>query len=229
MRRVALRRSMVVIVTAIGTNIVFSCANSHSVCGVNAWASTQVVSNQVIQIDVRHPRLLLYREGKLIKSFPVALGTDVNATPIGQWRIVDKQRDWGKGFGTRWIGLNVPWGTYGIHGTNRPESIGQFASHGCIRMRNEDVEQLYDMVGIGTPVNIEGNPLAHLRVLEHGNIGADVREVQRALKARSFYRGPLDGRFDTEVQTALLYFQLIHHLPMNGEVSMDDYTALGLH
>jgi L,D-transpeptidase-like protein len=43
---------------------------------------------------------------------------------------------------------------YGIHGTNEPESIGHAASHGCVRLRNEDVEKLYDMVAVGTPVYI---------------------------------------------------------------------------
>jgi len=43
---------------------------------------------------------------------------------------------------------------YGIHGTDEPESIGHSVSHGCIRLRNEDVEQLYPMVPIGTPVYI---------------------------------------------------------------------------
>jgi hypothetical protein len=43
---------------------------------------------------------------------------------------------------------------YGIHGTNVPESIGQAASHGCIRMRNEDIEALAPLVPVGTPVYI---------------------------------------------------------------------------
>lgn len=43
---------------------------------------------------------------------------------------------------------------YGIHGTDHPESIGKAASHGCVRLRNEDVEKLYDMVPVGTPVFI---------------------------------------------------------------------------
>ncbi|HEU4879857.1 MAG TPA: L,D-transpeptidase [Gemmatimonadaceae bacterium] len=43
---------------------------------------------------------------------------------------------------------------YGIHGTNVPESIGRSVSHGCVRLRNEDIEKLYDMVPIGTPVYI---------------------------------------------------------------------------
>lgn len=43
---------------------------------------------------------------------------------------------------------------YGIHGTNVPESIGRSVSHGCIRLRNEDIEKLYDMIPVGTPVYI---------------------------------------------------------------------------
>ena len=43
---------------------------------------------------------------------------------------------------------------YGIHGTDHPESIGQSVSHGCVRMRNEDIEKLYPMVAVGTPVYI---------------------------------------------------------------------------
>jgi len=43
---------------------------------------------------------------------------------------------------------------YGIHGTNAPETIGRSVSHGCVRVRNEDIEKLYDMVPVGTPVYI---------------------------------------------------------------------------
>jgi lipoprotein-anchoring transpeptidase ErfK/SrfK len=43
---------------------------------------------------------------------------------------------------------------YGIHGTNRPKSIGKAASHGCIRMRNQDVEDLFERVEVGDPVEL---------------------------------------------------------------------------
>jgi lipoprotein-anchoring transpeptidase ErfK/SrfK len=46
-------------------------------------------------------------------------------------------------------------GTYAIHGTNRPSTIGHFVSHGCIRMYNEDIRKLYRLVRIGTPVIVE--------------------------------------------------------------------------
>ena len=54
--------------------------------------------------------------------------------------------------GTRWIGLSRK--GYGIHGTNNPRSIGRRASHGCIRMRNRDVEELFEMVAVGDRVEI---------------------------------------------------------------------------
>lgn len=49
--------------------------------------------------------------------------------------------------------LNIGDG-YALHGTNRPETVGRSVSHGCVRLRNEDIASLYDMVPIGTPVYI---------------------------------------------------------------------------
>ena len=57
--------------------------------------------------------------------------------------------------GTRWIGLSKA--GYGIHGTNAPESIGRAASHGCVRMRNRDVEELFALIGVGTLVEVVAN------------------------------------------------------------------------
>jgi lipoprotein-anchoring transpeptidase ErfK/SrfK len=54
---------------------------------------------------------------------------------------------------------------YGIHGTNAPESIGHSASHGCIRMRNTDVEELFDLVDVGIPVQLLSEPSPDLRKL----------------------------------------------------------------
>jgi hypothetical protein len=56
--------------------------------------------------------------------------------------------------GTRWLGLSRP--RYGIHGTNAPRSIGHAASHGCIRLRNRDVERLFTMLQVGDAVKIRG-------------------------------------------------------------------------
>ena len=54
--------------------------------------------------------------------------------------------------GLRWIGLNVK--GYGIHGTNHPNSIGKNASHGCIRLRNPDIRDLFARVQVGDPVSL---------------------------------------------------------------------------
>lgn len=51
--------------------------------------------------------------------------------------------------------LTLRGGEYAIHGTNRPSSVGGFVSHGCIRMYNEDILELYRLVKVGTPVIVE--------------------------------------------------------------------------
>ncbi|MNG23774.1 putative L,D-transpeptidase YkuD [compost metagenome] len=76
----------------------------------------------------------------------------VTKTPKGEFRIINKQANPGGPFGVLWMGLSKP--HYGIHGTNDPSSIGREVSHGCIRMYNEDVLQLSDLVPLGTKVTI---------------------------------------------------------------------------
>ena len=196
---------------------------------VDARTSVNTVNTvDAIRIDTAKPLMKVFHAGQLIHTYPVALGKPDSATPIGSWRIVNKQRGWGSGFGTRWLGLDVPWGIYGIHGTNRPASIGQFASNGCIRMRNQDVEQLYALTPVGASVIVTGDPLRHLRNLEYGHVGADVQLVQQKLRQAGFYRGPCDGRFGVGTQFSLVYFELSRQLPMDGVVGVDDYRALGL-
>jgi lipoprotein-anchoring transpeptidase ErfK/SrfK len=51
--------------------------------------------------------------------------------------------------------LTLGSGEYAIHGTNRPSSIGRFVSHGCIRMHNDDIRQLFRLVSVGTPVIVD--------------------------------------------------------------------------
>ena len=110
-----------------------------------------------IMIDLTESMLYLFENNKLIKKYPVAQGKSRTPSPIGIWYITNKARNWGSGFGTRWMGLNVPWGVYGIHGTNKPGSIGHRASAGCFRMRNSDVEELYSIVPYKTRVVVYGN------------------------------------------------------------------------
>jgi L,D-transpeptidase ErfK/SrfK len=107
-----------------------------------------------ITIDLARRVLTLYRDSSILKSYPVAVGAPDSPTPPGNWTIAEKIDHPGGAFGSRWMGLSIPGGSYGIHGTNMPNSIGTYASHGCVRMFNEDVIDLYNLVSIGTPVRI---------------------------------------------------------------------------
>jgi hypothetical protein len=109
-------------------------------------------------------------DGKVLLEFPVGLGRD-NATPTGSFVIRVRQKDptwWRPGepsipardprniLGTRWLGFQETQDLagFGIHGTDDPSSLGKESSAGCVRLRNEDIELLYDFVAYGTEVVI---------------------------------------------------------------------------
>jgi lipoprotein-anchoring transpeptidase ErfK/SrfK len=95
----------------------------------------------------------LYKGNKIIRTYPVAVGKPSTPTPLGHWRIIKKGL-WGAQFGGHFMQINVPGGIYGIHGTDIPASISKAISHGCVRMYSNNAKELYDMIPIGTPVNI---------------------------------------------------------------------------
>ncbi|MGZ8377821.1 MAG: L,D-transpeptidase [Gemmatirosa sp.] len=76
----------------------------------------------------------------------IVVGGNLLVPPFGT-----NQRRYREVLGTRRLNLGDG---YALHGTNRPETIGQAVSHGCVRLRNEDVEWLYEQVPVGTPVYI---------------------------------------------------------------------------
>ncbi|MEG0451390.1 MAG: L,D-transpeptidase family protein, partial [Lysinibacillus sp.] len=100
-----------------------------------------------IEISVNNRWLRLFKNGVLQKQYPIAVGKMLTETPLGNYIIVNKQPNPGGPFGTMWMSLSKE--HYGIHGTNNPSSIGHAVSHGCIRMHNEDVEELARTVPIG--------------------------------------------------------------------------------
>jgi len=118
-----------------------------------------------IKIDISENKLYLFLDDKPIQSYRVATGKD-NSTPAGEFVIVNKLKDptWYKTgavippdspenqLGTRWLGFDHA--GYGIHGTIEPESIGNSVSAGCIRMLNNEVEEIYNMVPVGTKVKV---------------------------------------------------------------------------
>lgn len=198
---------------------------------ISSGTPEQSPKKQFILIDVDKRKLELYADADVIFTAPVAVGKSSTPSPLGYWKIVSKGK-WSGGFGSRWMGLNVPWGLYGLHGTNKPESIGGAVSHGCIRMYNRDVEKLYDLVSIGTPVKIAAGSfglLGHSRpFLVPGERSSHVLAVQHNLSARGYYTGSLDGIYGWGTETAVRSFQQDHKLPVTGRVDAKTYDALGL-
>lgn len=180
-----------------------------------------------IVINVLERKLYLYRNNKLFQVYPVAVGTPSTPSPRGEFQITQKAV-WGDGFGTRWMRISTPWGIYGIHGTDKPWSVGTVASHGCFRMYNRDVEQVYALVRVGTPVTVEGlTPYVRIRrPLKAGAIGQDVVELQRELRLAHVYRGPLSGVYGPDVTSAVTRFQQMVGLPPTGSASLDTTKKL---
>lgn len=204
---------------------------------VPAAAQAEAVSGEregvyEIFIDLTESQLYLFLDGKRIKQYPIAQGKPETPSPIGIWEIHSKARNWGSGFGSRWLGLNVPWGRYGIHGTNRPNSVGYRASHGCFRMRNRDVEELYGIVPYKTRVVVWGGPYgslgSSLDPLIPGDRKSHVLEVQKRLQLLGYYAGPLDGIYGEGMKAALLRFKRDRQLPADHTVDWATYHALGI-
>jgi L,D-transpeptidase ErfK/SrfK len=133
-----------------------------------------IVSDGIL-INIPQRMLFYFKEGRLIRAFPVGLGRHDWPTPTGPFKIVTKEENpiWdvpisiqeemqreGKAvktcvapgpdnpLGKHWLGLSIA--GYGIHGTIAPASIYQFQTHGCIRARPDDIAELFDDVSRGT-------------------------------------------------------------------------------
>jgi len=186
-----------------------------------------------VEIDLIKHRLTVFQNGDIIKEYPVGVGKSSTPSPLGEWKVVHKGVNWGNGFGTRWMGLNVPWGIYGIHGTNKPYSIGASMSHGCIRMRNRDVEELYPLIPLGTRVRIVENGQifprnfsGHALIIK--NSGQNVVYLQSRLKEKGIVFDAADGRFGHMTELAVKYYQAWHGLEPTGIADEATYRSLGM-
>lgn len=159
-----------------------------------------------IFVDVEESKLYLFENGTLVNIYRCSGGKWSTPSPIGTWRITNKAK-WGEGFGGSWMGLNVPWGDFGIHGTLEPDSLGWASSHGCIRMDNNEVAELYKIIPIGTKVTIVDGPYGAFgkgfRYLKSGMYGSDVFEIQKRLKTMGLYTGAVNGKFGAETEIAV--------------------------
>lgn len=105
-----------------------------------------------ILVDLSERKLTLLLNEQVQKVYPVGVGRMLHETPIGDFIIINKAPNPGGPYGTMWMSLSKK--GYGIHGTNDPSSIGKYVSLGCVRMYNQDVEELARTIPIGTPVSI---------------------------------------------------------------------------
>lgn len=118
-----------------------------------------------IVVSIPDRQLALLEDGRLVKLYSVAVGAPESPSPSGEFHIAQRLENpgyykpgvviapgAGNPLGTRWIGLSVK--GFGIHGTNRPNSIGKNASHGCIRLRKHDIEDLFARVSVGDRVTL---------------------------------------------------------------------------
>jgi len=147
--------------------------NSLTIFAAVAGIANQAAAQQptaparTIVVSLEDRKLALLEDGQVKKIYNVAVGKPSTPSPEGsftvQRRVVNPvyrhngrtvMPGPGNPVGTRWMGLSVP--GYGIHGTNEPKSIGNAASHGCIRMARADLEELYPLVSVGDQVQIIG-------------------------------------------------------------------------
>jgi lipoprotein-anchoring transpeptidase ErfK/SrfK len=143
--------------TSLNQNVSAQTTNTDSVARVR----------RMVLVSIPDRKLAVIEGGNVLATFPVAVGAAWTPSPTGEFQIVSRVANpWyyhrgsvvpsGKDnpVGTRWLGLSMP--RYGIHGTNAPRSIGHAASHGCIRLRNRDIERLFTMLQVGDSVEIRG-------------------------------------------------------------------------
>lgn len=130
-----------------------------------AGSGTSPARRLQIVISIADRQLAVLDNGQVLKTYPIAVGSRRTPSPDGDFVIVnhakaptyrhgEKEIAPGKDnpLGTRWMGLSLK--GYGIHGTNVQSSIGKAASHGCFRMRKQDVEELYTLVQVGDTVTV---------------------------------------------------------------------------
>ncbi len=138
-----------------------------AIAAVDAYADERRVQGKRILVSIPDRKLVLVDGARIVKIYDVAVGKDSTPSPMGEFQVINRIPNptwYGSGkvvgpgknnpLGTRWIGLSQK--GYGIHGTNAPRSIGKAASHGCIRMRVHDVEELFDLVDVGVTVELLG-------------------------------------------------------------------------
>ena len=197
----------------------------------NAEKKAENKHSYSLLVDLGERKIYLLDNGKQIKSYRCAVGKPSTPSPLGCYSIVQKAR-WGEGFGGFWMGIDCPWGKFGMHGTTKPDTIGTAASHGCFRMKNSDAEELYDLVPYGTPVLIVDGSYGPFgkgfRSIGPGTYGLDIQVIQKRLGFLKYYRGPCNGRYDAPgFLSAVHKYQQKNGLPVSNWINKKMAEKLG--
>lgn len=184
----------------------------------------------LIYVEIEDKMLYLLQNGKCIKSYLVVSGKSGLPSPLGAWKIIEKA-NWGEGFGGSWMKINVPWGQYGIHGSLPGDAMGIADSQGCIRMKNDEVAELYSIVPHGTPVIIVNGSFGPFgqgfAPIYPGDRGADVYAIQERLKELGFFKGWVSGIYENDLKYALHRFQKAENLPVSDTITRQAWLAMG--
>jgi lipoprotein-anchoring transpeptidase ErfK/SrfK len=141
-----------------------SAANASAATANPADDNPAPVTRRIV-VSIPDRKLALLENDQIVSLYPVAVGAAASPSPVGTFTIVSRvsnptyyrpgkiiEPGSANPVGTRWIGLSEK--GYGIHGTDDPRSIGFAKSHGCIRLRNQDVEKLFERVRAGDVVEL---------------------------------------------------------------------------
>jgi L,D-transpeptidase ErfK/SrfK len=129
-----------------------------------------------IVVNLAQQRLFYFpADGRTVETYPIGVAVQGWSTPAGTTRVVAKESHptWHPPPSIRaeqpdlppMVGpgpdnplgdyaLRLQWGTYLIHGTNKPDGVGRNSSHGCLRLYPEDIKRLFHEVPVGTPVRV---------------------------------------------------------------------------
>jgi len=99
-----------------------------------------------VNVNVAERTLTVYRDGRIYRTYRIALENPASPIPRGTFTVLNKQVDPGVEMGARWIGLSEA--GFGIHGTNTPEFIDVVSTGNSIVMSNEDVSELFNLVPV---------------------------------------------------------------------------------
>jgi lipoprotein-anchoring transpeptidase ErfK/SrfK len=141
--------------------------------GRAAAEDSEAVATRRVVVSIRDRLLAVVENDRVLEVYPIAVGAPATPSPTGTFTIVNRVthptyyrpgKVMAPGprnpLGTRWMGLSLK--GYGIHGTDNPQSIGDAKSMGCIRLRNSDVERLFEQVRAGDIVELHAERTADI-------------------------------------------------------------------